>query len=90
MYLYSLWQSQEVRDIVDSRMNCEDIAMNFLIAHLTRKPPLKVILKIVRLLLVYYRLLHVGHFAVPVVLKHYLRMMHTLMRDTRALTILSK
>lgn len=28
--------------MVDGKMNCEDIAMNFLIAHVTRKPPLKV------------------------------------------------
>ncbi|XP_003386458.1 PREDICTED: exostosin-like 3 [Amphimedon queenslandica] len=41
-YLYSLWQPVAVRDMVDSKMNCEDIAMNFLIAHVTRKPPLKV------------------------------------------------
>nr|KAG5448002.1 Exostoses (Multiple)-like 3 [Clonorchis sinensis]GAA38261.2 exostosin-like 3 protein [Clonorchis sinensis] len=30
-----------IRRMVDERMNCEDLAMNFLIAHLTRKPPLK-------------------------------------------------
>ena len=33
---------QEVRDMVDQYMNCEDIAMNFLVSHVTRKPPLKV------------------------------------------------
>ena len=28
--------------MVDQYMNCEDIAMNFLVSHITRKPPLKV------------------------------------------------
>jgi alpha-1,4-N-acetylglucosaminyltransferase EXTL3 len=41
-YLYTSWQPQEVRDMIDEYMNCEDIAMNFLISHITRKPPLKV------------------------------------------------
>ena len=27
---------------MDERMNCEDIAMNFLISHISRKPPIKV------------------------------------------------
>ena len=34
--------SQAVRTLVDEYMNCEDIAMNFLVAHTTRKPPVKV------------------------------------------------
>lgn len=42
LYLYSQWLPQEVRDTVDKFMNCEDIAMNFLVSHITRKPPLKV------------------------------------------------
>ncbi|KAF8566097.1 hypothetical protein P879_09729 [Paragonimus westermani] len=29
------------RQMVDEYMNCEDIALNFLIAHITRKPPIK-------------------------------------------------
>lgn len=33
---------QEIRDKVDEYMNCEDISMNFLVAHITRKPPIKV------------------------------------------------
>ena len=33
---------QVIRDHVDKKMNCEDIAMNFLVAHVTRKPPIKV------------------------------------------------
>jgi len=43
-YLYSS-NSQamsDVRDLVDKLMNCEDLAMNFLISHITRKPPVKV------------------------------------------------
>ena len=31
-----------VRHKVDELMNCEDLAMNFLIAHVTQKPPIKV------------------------------------------------
>ena len=34
--------SQVIRDRVDEYMNCEDIAMNFLVSHITRKPPIKV------------------------------------------------
>ena len=33
---------QAARDMVDSQMNGEDIAMNFLIAYISRKPPIKV------------------------------------------------
>ena len=42
MFLYSQWMSQEIRNMVDLYINCEDIAMNFLVSHITRKPPLKV------------------------------------------------
>ncbi|XP_032512309.1 exostosin-3 [Danaus plexippus] len=43
-YLWSYWRllPAAVRDYVDQYMNCEDIAMNFLVAHITRKPPVKV------------------------------------------------
>lgn len=41
-YLYTYWLPQAIRDKVDEYMNCEDIAMNFLISHVTRKPPVKV------------------------------------------------
>ena len=34
---------QVIRDKVDEYMNCEDIAMNFLVSHFTRKPPIKVL-----------------------------------------------
>ena len=43
-FVYSS-ESQEqwdVRALVDSLMNCEDLAMNFLISHITGKPPVKV------------------------------------------------
>ncbi|XP_045508834.1 exostosin-3 [Colias croceus] len=43
-YLWAYWRAlpAAVRDYVDEYMNCEDIAMNFLVAHITRKPPVKV------------------------------------------------
>merc|ERR1711931_445091 len=41
-YAYSYIMPQAIRDKVDDYMNCEDIAMNFLISHITRKPPIKV------------------------------------------------
>lgn len=41
-YIYTYQMPQAIRTIVDRFMNCEDIAMNFLVAHLTRKPPIKV------------------------------------------------
>lgn len=44
LYLYSYWMPQAARDMVDSQMNGEDIAMNFLIAYISRKPPIKVML----------------------------------------------
>ncbi|BES95065.1 Exostosin family [Nesidiocoris tenuis] len=42
LYMYSYWLPQAIRDKVDEYMNCEDVAMNFLVSHLTRKPPVKV------------------------------------------------
>ena len=41
-YLYTYWLPREIRDIVDEYMNCEDIAMNFLVSYITKKPPIKV------------------------------------------------
>lgn len=41
-YLYTTGMPPEVKDWVDDRMNCEDIAMNFLVANVTNKPPIKV------------------------------------------------
>ena len=37
---------EAIRQKVDEYMNCEDIAMNFLVSHITRKPPVKVSLEI--------------------------------------------
>ena len=31
-----------IREMVDDLMNCEDLAMNFLVSHVTRQPPVKV------------------------------------------------
>ncbi|XP_071113218.1 exostosin-like 3 [Haliotis cracherodii] len=41
-YLYSYVMPAAIRDKVDEYTNCEDIAMNFLVSHITRKPPIKV------------------------------------------------
>ena len=41
-YLYTYNMPQAIRDKVDEFMNCEDIAMNFLISHETKSPPVKV------------------------------------------------
>lgn len=41
-YMYTYTLPQAIRDKVDEYMNCEDIAMNFLVSHLTRRPPVKV------------------------------------------------
>ena len=42
MYQYTYEMSQAIRDKVDEFMNCEDLAMNFLVSHITGKPPIKV------------------------------------------------
>lgn len=42
LHLYWKWLPQAIRDKVDEYMNCEDIAMNFLVSHITRQPPVKV------------------------------------------------
>ena len=41
-YLYTYVMPAEVRDWVDAHMNCEDVAMNLLVANYTNLPPLKV------------------------------------------------
>ncbi|VVC95408.1 unnamed protein product [Leptidea sinapis] len=48
-YLWAYWRMlpAAIRDYVDEYMNCEDIAMNFLVAHITRKPPVKVYIIII-------------------------------------------
>ena len=42
-YLYSYWMPAGIREIVDQLMNCEDIAMNFLVTHISGKAPVKVV-----------------------------------------------
>ena len=39
---YSYVMPAAIREKVDEYMNCEDLAMNMLISHLTRSPPIKV------------------------------------------------
>ena len=41
-FRYSLDMPSAIREKVDQYMNCEDIAMNVLIANYTRKAPIKV------------------------------------------------
>ncbi|KAH9404328.1 Exostoses (Multiple)-like 3 [Tyrophagus putrescentiae] len=41
-YLYTHWMPAAIRNKVDEYMNCEDIAMNFLVSHVSRLPPIKV------------------------------------------------
>uniref|UniRef100_A0A0N5AV68 Exostosin domain-containing protein n=1 Tax=Syphacia muris TaxID=451379 RepID=A0A0N5AV68_9BILA len=41
LYLYTYHMPEVIRMKVDEYMNCEDIAMNFLVAHVTRQPPIK-------------------------------------------------
>ena len=40
-FFYFQWMPQAIRDKVDEFMNCEDLAMNFLISHMTHQPPIK-------------------------------------------------
>ena len=42
MYVYSYVMPQAIRDLVQETINCDDIAMSFLVTHLSRKPPIKV------------------------------------------------
>ncbi|EEZ99036.1 exostosin-2 [Tribolium castaneum] len=41
-FLYTTAMPANIRELVDEHMNCEDIAMNFLVANVTNKPPIKV------------------------------------------------
>jgi glucuronyl/N-acetylglucosaminyl transferase EXT2 len=41
-YLYTYQMPARIRDWVDEHMNCEDIAMNFLVSNVTGKAPIKV------------------------------------------------
>lgn len=41
-YLYSHWLSPLLLKTVTQSHNCEDILMNFLVSHVTQRPPIKV------------------------------------------------
>merc|ERR1712200_347724 len=41
-YIYTYTMDSAVKEMVDEFMNCEDLAMNFLVSHVTRQPPVKV------------------------------------------------
>ncbi|PIO60263.1 EXTL2, alpha-1,4-N-acetylhexosaminyltransferase, partial [Teladorsagia circumcincta] len=41
LHAYTNEMPEAIRDHVDQVTNCEDIAMNFLVSHLTREPPIK-------------------------------------------------
>lgn len=41
-YMYTTAMPGDIKEWVDERMNCEDIAMNFLVANMTGKAPIKV------------------------------------------------
>ena len=42
MFAYTQWMPSAIRDKVDELMNCDDLAMNFLISHIAREPPVKI------------------------------------------------
>ncbi|MEQ2191382.1 Exostosin-2, partial [Xenoophorus captivus] len=42
-YLYTYKMPGDIKNWVDAHMNCEDIAMNFLVANITGKAPIKVL-----------------------------------------------
>uniref|UniRef100_A0AAG5DJ14 Exostosin-2 n=1 Tax=Anopheles atroparvus TaxID=41427 RepID=A0AAG5DJ14_ANOAO len=41
-YMYTNAMPGNIKEWVDEHMNCEDIAMNFLVSNVTKKPPIKV------------------------------------------------
>lgn len=41
-YLYTEWLSPLLLKTVEQSHNCEDILINFLVSHVTRRPPVKV------------------------------------------------
>jgi len=43
-YLYTYKMPGDIKNWVDAHMNCEDIAMNFLVANVTGKSVIKVVL----------------------------------------------
>ena len=42
LYLYSHWLPRPLRDLVTQLDNCDDILVNFLASHVTRRPPIRV------------------------------------------------
>ena len=44
-YAYTVKMPQDVKEWVDNHINCEDVAMNFLVSNITRKAPIKVTAK---------------------------------------------
>jgi len=42
LWLYTYMMPRPIRQWIDEKMNCEDIAMNFLISNLTQKSPIPV------------------------------------------------
>ncbi|XP_052831913.1 exostosin-like 3, partial [Octopus bimaculoides] len=45
-YIYTYMMHRAIYNYVEKNMNCEDISMNFLVAHVIRKPPFKVTKKL--------------------------------------------
>jgi glucuronyl/N-acetylglucosaminyl transferase EXT1 len=41
-HLYMTYLQTAIRNLVDQTSNCDDIAMNFLVSHVTKKSPIKV------------------------------------------------
>ncbi len=41
-FYYTFVMNKQIRNEVDENQNCEDIAFNMMVSHLTRKPPIKV------------------------------------------------
>lgn len=52
-YLYTYKMPGDIKNWVDAHMNCEDIAMNFLVANITGKAPIKVQSQLFQLQLFY-------------------------------------
>lgn len=46
-YMYTTAMPGDIKEWVDEHMNCEDIAMNFLVANITGKAPIKVLFIII-------------------------------------------
>lgn len=42
LHLYTEWLPADVKNMVDTLNNCEDLLMNMLVSHVTRLPPIKV------------------------------------------------